>query len=85
MNPLLRESSIETLTRDLDSEKPVWPLSCFGPAKLQPTLIANLDESPEELRVKAAEAARNGTIQEYVRLCILPYRLSSSADITAAS
>lgn len=61
-------TSIETITRDLDLERPIWPLSCFAPAKLQPSLIANLDESPEELRVMAAEAARKGTMQEYVRL-----------------
>ncbi|KAI9057656.1 hypothetical protein FKP32DRAFT_1681336, partial [Trametes sanguinea] len=57
---------VESIVRDLESEKPIWPLSSYGPAKLQPTLIANLDESPEELRVKAAEAARKGTVQEYL-------------------
>lgn len=34
---------------------------------MQPTLIAELDESPEEMRFRAAQAARAGTIQEYVR------------------
>lgn len=63
----IKHFSIESLTRDLQTEKPVWPLSSFGPAKCQPTLIADLDESPEEMRVKAAQAARAGNIQEYVR------------------
>ncbi len=51
-------------------------MSCYGPAKMQPTLIGNLDESMEEMRVKAAQAAKAGTIQDYVR----PYLFSSSAD-----
>ncbi|KAJ2995195.1 hypothetical protein NUW54_g7432 [Trametes sanguinea] len=72
MPPSKREISVESIVRDLESEKPIWPLSSYGPAKLQPTLIANLDESPEELRVKAAEAARKGTVQEYVRLYFPP-------------
>ena len=44
----------------------MWPLSSFGPAKMQPTLIGGLDDSPEEMRVKAAQAARAGTTQDYV-------------------
>ena len=63
-------SSIESITRDLESEKPVWPLSCYGPAKMQPTLIGGLDESMEELRVRATQAAKAGTTQDYVRLSI---------------
>ena len=55
------------ITRDLENERPIWPLSTYGPAKYQPTLMTGLDMSPEELRVKAAEAARAGTTQEYVR------------------
>ena len=58
--------SAESINRDLDTEKPIWPLSSFGPAKMQPNLIAGLDESPEELRVRANQAASAGTTQDYV-------------------
>lgn len=59
--------SIESITRDLEHERPIWPLSTYGPAKYQPTLMSGLDDSPEELRVKSVEAARSGTTQDYVR------------------
>jgi nucleoporin NUP42 len=53
-------------TRSVD--KPLWPLSSYGPAKCEPTLVQNLDESPEELRLKAVTALRTGAMQDYVRL-----------------
>ncbi|OBZ70306.1 Nucleoporin-like protein 2 [Grifola frondosa] len=59
--------TIDSLTRDLDVDRPAWPLSSYGPAKFEVNLIPNLDESPEELRVKAVQAAQSGTIQEYLR------------------
>ena len=49
-------------------EKPSWPLTSYGPAKCDPTLVTELDESAEELRVKAAEAFKAGSMNEYVRL-----------------
>lgn len=57
------------MIRDLDpkAEKPLWPLSSFGPAKYQPNIIIGLDESPEELRVKAVVALRSNTVDSYVR------------------
>lgn len=68
------------MTKDITpgQEKPLWPLGSYGPAKLQPTLIGGLDESFEELRVKAVEALKAGTINEYVRADFL----SRSRDYT---
>lgn len=61
--------SLETMTRDFDvkADKPSWSLSSYGPAKNEKNLLPPLDESPEELRFKAATAIRNGNINEYVR------------------
>ena len=48
-------------------EKPLWGLSSYGPAKLEPNLISGLDMSFEELRVNAVMALQNNTVAEYVR------------------
>ena len=48
-------------------EKPLWGLSSYGPAKLEPNLISGLDMSFEELRVNAVTALQNNTVAEYVR------------------
>jgi nucleoporin NUP42 len=62
------------MTRDFDvrADKPSWSLSSYGPAKNEKNLLPPLDESPEELRLKAVTAMRGGNINEYVRyhLCI---------------
>jgi nucleoporin NUP42 len=58
--------SQDSLKSDLASDKPLWPLSTFGPAKYEPNLISNLDESMEELRLKAVVALKAGTVNEYV-------------------
>ena len=52
------------------SEKPMWPLSSYGPAKYEPTIIASLDESPEELRWRAVQALKTGNIAEYASVLI---------------
>ena len=49
-------------------EKPLWDLSSYGPAKLEPNLISGLDMSFEELRLNAVMALQNNTVAEYVRL-----------------
>lgn len=56
------------MTSDLTAQKdkPIWPLSSYGPAKHEPNLVAGLDESPEELRWKAVSAQSTGTMHEYV-------------------
>lgn len=51
---------------DLTSDKPLWPLSTYGPAKHEPNLLPGLDESMEELRVRAVRALGAGNVQEYV-------------------
>jgi nucleoporin NUP42 len=62
------------MTKDVTPgvDKPLWPLSSYGPAKFEPVLIANLDESPDELRVRAVMASKAGSINDYVRLSYLP-------------
>ncbi|KAL4076389.1 hypothetical protein V8B97DRAFT_1922232 [Scleroderma yunnanense] len=59
----------ETLTNDvtLSKEKPLWPLSSYGAAKHEKVLVGGLDESPEELRVKAVTAVKAGTINDYMK------------------
>lgn len=47
----------------------MWPLSSYAPSKHEPLLIPGLDESPEELRVKAAAAVASGNINAYVSPC----------------
>jgi nucleoporin NUP42 len=49
-------------------ERPTWPLASYAPAKYEPTLLVGLDESPEELRLKATTAMKGGNLNEYVRL-----------------
>lgn len=57
-------------------DRPIWPLSSYGPAKHEPVLLGGLDESPEELRVRAFTATQAGNINEYVTNLIrsLPHR-----------
>ncbi|KZT06469.1 uncharacterized protein LAESUDRAFT_179825 [Laetiporus sulphureus 93-53] len=61
--------TVESILRDLDPkvDRPGWPLSSYGPAKQQPNVISGLDESPEELRVKAFLATKAGTVNEYMK------------------
>lgn len=60
------------MTKDLTpkQEKPLWPLTSYAPGKSQPVLIGGIDESFEELRVRAVTALKSGTINEYVRVFI---------------
>ena len=62
--------SATSISNDLTPhiDKPIWPLSSYAPAKHEPLLITGLDESPEELRVKAAAAVASGNINAYVSL-----------------
>lgn len=57
-----------TISNDLTPhiDKPMWPLSSYAPSKHEPLLIPGLDESPEELRVKAAAAVASGNINSYL-------------------
>ncbi|TFK69409.1 hypothetical protein BDN72DRAFT_840374 [Pluteus cervinus] len=58
----------ETIASDLTQhkDKPLWPLSCYAPAKGEPNVLSGLDESPEELRVRAHTARQAGNLSEYV-------------------
>lgn len=58
--------SRDTMKSDLSSDKPLWPLSSYGPAKFEPNIVAGLDESMEELRVRAALALNAGNSNDYV-------------------
>ncbi|KZT02877.1 uncharacterized protein LAESUDRAFT_751869 [Laetiporus sulphureus 93-53] len=55
--------NVESISRDLyfKADRLSSPLSCYGPAKQQPNVISGLDESPEELCVKAFLATKAGT------------------------
>ncbi|KAG6899987.1 hypothetical protein C0993_004606 [Termitomyces sp. T159_Od127] len=57
----------ESLANDLtpQKDKPLWPLSTFGPAKHEPNLLAGLDTSPEELRYQALVSKREGKLELY--------------------
>ena len=63
----------ETIANDLTlhKDKPLWPLSSYAPAKGEPNVIGGLDESPEELRVRAHMARQAGNMNEYVRISFL--------------
>ena len=65
-------------------EKPLWPLSSFGPGKYENTLLKGLDESPEEMRVKAWEANRSGQALTYVSALLPLYHQSLCTDSTLA-
>ncbi|KAF9235577.1 hypothetical protein BU15DRAFT_77894 [Melanogaster broomeanus] len=59
----------ESIAHDITpyKDKPLWPLSSYGPAKHEVVVIGGLDESPEELRLKAVTALKTVTIHEYVQ------------------
>jgi hypothetical protein len=48
-------------------DRPLWPLSSYGPSKYESNLLTGLDESPEELRVRATTSLKSGLVSEYVR------------------
>lgn len=58
------ETSIKT---DLTTEKPIWDLSIYGPAKEEPNMIVGTDLSPEEDRVKYYQSRlQTGNETQYV-------------------
>jgi nucleoporin NUP42 len=60
------ETSIKT---DMTTEKPVWDLSIYGPAKEEPNMIVGTDLSPEEDRVKYYQyKMQTGNEAQYVSL-----------------
>lgn len=77
----------ESIKNDLTmgKERPIWPLTSYGPAKFEPTLLTGLDESPEELRVRATAALKAGNINEYVRLALVGQKSHSHGFSLAMS
>jgi nucleoporin NUP42 len=64
-SPFSADSLRKDLTQGID--RPLYPLSSYGPGKCVPCIIDGLDESPEELRVAAWAATREaGGIESYV-------------------
>jgi len=74
MDTYTHYTSIDGMTKDLTSgkEKPLWPLTSYGPGKFQPQLVGGLDESFEELRLRAVTAIKSGTTDDYVRFTSSP-------------
>ncbi|RPD68413.1 hypothetical protein L226DRAFT_540681 [Lentinus tigrinus ALCF2SS1-7] len=56
----------KSLMRDMEAERPMWCLSSYAPDH-RLCVIAHLDESPEELRVRATQARKQGTFEEYLK------------------
>lgn len=56
-----------TLDLTLGKEKPLWPLSSYGPAKNEPNVISGLDISSEELRFNAWEAKAKNDLNGYIQ------------------
>ncbi|TFY50888.1 hypothetical protein EVG20_g11273, partial [Dentipellis fragilis] len=61
--------SLESVTKDFGPrlDKPLWPLSSYGPGKHEPNLLSSLDESFEELHLRAVTAIKNNTINDYLK------------------
>ncbi|KIM20846.1 hypothetical protein M408DRAFT_30045, partial [Serendipita vermifera MAFF 305830] len=58
--------NVESIQRDFGpAEKPLWPISSYGPGKNEPTFLTGLDISPEEMRARAFEAMKEGKGAEY--------------------
>lgn len=58
----------ETIRLDLTTERPIWPLSSYGPGKNAPLQLmeGDIEQSPEEMRVKHYLAMAQGNPQESV-------------------
>jgi nucleoporin NUP42 len=50
--------SAESIKQDLTTERPLWALTSYGPAKNEPNLIAGIDLSQEELRWEYVQAVK---------------------------
>lgn len=78
--------SLEQMMRDFTRgvDKPLWPVSSYGSAKAEPNILAELDESPEEMRWKATEALKAGKATDYVcRMAIFDKGLLDSTSFPA--
>lgn len=60
--------SSATMREDLGpNNRPIWKTSSYGPAKYEPNLLTGLDVSPEEMRLRAYDALKEGRITEYAQ------------------
>jgi len=61
----------DSIKLDLTTDLPIWPLSSYGPGKNAPLQLmeGDIEQSPEEMRVRHYLAIAKGNIQESVR-CI---------------
>jgi hypothetical protein len=59
----------ETIKLDLTEDRPTWPLSSYGPGKNAPLQLmeGDIEQSPEEMRVRHYLAVAKGNPQESVR------------------
>lgn len=57
---------------DLTTERPQWPLSCYGPGRNAPKQLieGEVEHSPEEMRLLHYLALAKGTPQESVCVCL---------------
>ena len=53
-------------------EKPMWLFSAYGPAKGEPNMVTQLEESAEEFRVKFMQAQMSNNLEQYVRCHLSP-------------
>jgi len=63
--------SKDVITVDLKGERPIWPLSAYGPGKDAPRQLIDGDMSPEELRSQFYKARASGN--EAAGVCIHSY------------
>lgn len=47
-------------------ERPLWMFSAYGTAKGEPNMVTELEESPDELRVKFTKAQLSNNLAQYV-------------------
>lgn len=76
--------SIEGLKADLTVERPSYALTCYGAAKGDPNLISDVDESPEELRLRFYQARAQNDPSLYVS-SLLTCSASLSRRLSIAS
>ncbi|KAF8517137.1 hypothetical protein BU17DRAFT_50197, partial [Hysterangium stoloniferum] len=71
----------ESIKKDLteNEDRPLWPLSSYGPGKGEPILISGIEESPEELRYMAWQAMKSGDMNQ-----VEAYKTYEANKISAA-
>lgn len=72
---------------DLTDERPIWPLSSYGPGKNAPLQLmeGDIEQSPEEMRVRHYLALAKGNPQESVRCSVFNIRIDHRSYITGTT